>query len=248
MDEWSVLRISYNTFIMKLRRLLIILGLLGLGVIIATNLGGVGKLTAAFRGVHWYVVALVVVMQLLSYWANAGFYQSFFRLTGREVDFRKLVEISLAINFANQAIPAGGVAGTTFLAEAVREEVPAGQATLSQIGRYIFTFLSYFAVLAIGFILLFFGGNIGRISVRFIILVMLILLVGAMVLILVFAERRRLEATIAPVVRFLNWFGRSIIRRDHDIVGRDSLERFLDEFYDAYHELARHRRNRLMLW
>jgi uncharacterized protein (TIRG00374 family) len=234
---------------MKTRRVLIALGLIGLGVIILTNLGQLDKLWDALSSVSWTVVPLLIVTQLLSYWANAAFYQAFFRMTNREVSFRKLFEVSLAINFANQAIPAGGAAGVTYLTQALHGEVPAGQATLSQLGRYIFTFLSYFAVMALGFILLFFGGNIRQISVRFTILIMLLLLVGSLFLMIFIADRQRLERLLNPCIRLTNRFGHTILRRPihQPLLSPSGVNQFLDEFYEAYHELATHRKYRLQL-
>jgi uncharacterized protein (TIRG00374 family) len=233
---------------MNMRRVLTLLGLFGLAYLAIANLGQADKLAAALRGIHWYVVPLLIIMQVFSYWANAGFYRAFFRMTDRHVGLYQLSEISLAVNFANTVIPAGGVAGATFLAQAVHSEVPHGQATLSQIGRYIFTFLSYFVILGLGFILLFFGGNIGQISVRFIILIMLVLLVGALVLIMIFAERQRLEAVVLPIVRGVNFGWRKILRQSVPLIEPDRVRVFLDDFYEAYMELSRHRRYRLQLF
>ena len=235
---------------MNIRRALVLLGLLGLGYLLASNLGGVNTFWDALRQMRWYLIPLLIVTQIASYWTNAGFYRAFFRMTERSVDYRKLYEVSLAINFATTVIPAGTVAGTTFLASAVHDEVPPGQATLSQIARYIFTFMSYFVVMATGFIWLFFGGNIGRISVRFTIFVMLGVLVGFIILILVFSERRRLEATLHPVIYGVNKLGRTIMRRpvNRPLVSVNRLSTFLDEFYEAYEELSHHRRYRLQLF
>src|SRR6266567_4972130 len=126
--------------IMNLRRFLIILGLLGIMAIILTTLGHPAKIVAAFRQVQLYVVPLVFFVQLGSFFCNSRYYQTFFRVFGTNVPLRSLYEVSLGINFANQAIPSGGVSGTAFLAEAVKPYgVPSGRATLAQLGRYCFT-------------------------------------------------------------------------------------------------------------
>ncbi len=228
---------------MQLRQYLTILGLLGIGLLIVTNLGELGSFWSAFTRVRWYVVPLVVGVQLASYYYNAGYYQAFFRMNDAQISFRKLFKVALAINFANQAIPAGGVAGATYLSQAVRGQVSPGNAALAQLGRYAFTFISYFLVLALGFILLFSTSDIDKISARFIMLLMLIILAIGLILIMIFSERRRFEQFLSPIVRTINRFGRVILRRHHPVIAPVLLAHFLDEFYHAYNQLLGHKKS-----
>jgi uncharacterized protein (TIRG00374 family) len=239
--------ISYN-YTMKLRRVLIILGLLGLSALLLTNLGGLHKFFDTLQHVQWYIVPLLVGVQLISYLCNAKYYQAFFAVSHAEVPLSRLYEISLAINFANQAIPAGGVAGTTYLTQAVKPDIAPGTATLAQLGRYVFTFLSHFPVLAVGFLLLFFGDSLEKISVRLTILAMLFVLALGVVLVMIFSERRRLEHALKPFIRLANSFGRIVLRRPHPVIQTAQLEHFLDEFYDGYHRTMRHKGQWLRLF
>jgi uncharacterized protein (TIRG00374 family) len=227
---------------MNMRRIMIFLGIAGIFFIVVTSLGDPHKILDAFIKVRWYVVPLVIVAQIIDYYCNAKYYQAFFAISKHHVKLRLLYEASLAINFANVAIPSGGVAGTTYLAEAIKSSgVPAAKSTLAQIGRYIFTFVSYFMVLAFGFIVLFFSGNLNKVSVRFVILIMVVILAAGLVLMAVFSERSRFEAFITPLIRFINRFGKTILRRDKPLVNRDSVSTFLTEFYEDYHELLTHK-------
>ena len=232
---------------MNVRRLLTLLGLIGLMVLVISTFGQYGALLSALTHVRWYTVPLLIIMQLGSYWANAGLYQTFFRMSGHEVHFRRLFEVSLAINFANQVIPSGGVAGTTFLAESVHDQVPVGEAALSQLSRYAFTLLAYIIVLAAGFIWLFFGGNISRISVRLTVLVLLIILAAAGALIMVINQRRLVEAALKPVVRGINWLVGLFRHQRGPLLKPTQITQFLDEFYTTYQLLAHHRSYRLKL-
>ena len=240
----------YNA-IMKLRRFLILIGVLGILVLVFSTLGNPMKIVQAFEKVRWFVVPLVIVMQLLSYYYNARYYQEFFAIFGHSVNFRRLYEASLAINFANQAIPSGGVAGTTYLAEAVKDSgVPPGQTTLAQLNRYIFTFLSYFIVLAFGFLMLLFGNDLDKVSVRFMILLMVIVLAAGVVLLAVFAERSRLEKLVRPIIRGLNKLARRILKHRHQpVISDEQLDTFLDEFYHGLHRVMEHKgRWPALLW
>jgi uncharacterized protein (TIRG00374 family) len=240
----------YND-IMNLRRFLILVGILGVILLIFSTFGNPLTIVQAFREVRWFVVPLVIIMQLISYYYNARFYQEFFSIFDHTVSFRRLYEASLAINFANQAIPSGGVAGTTYLAEAVKGAgVPAGQTTLAQLNRYIFTFLSYFIVLGFGFLMLLFGNDLDKVSVRFMILLMVIVLGAGAVLLAIFSERSRLEKFLSPVIRALNALGRHMLKkRTKPLVNQAKLDNFLDEFYQGYHLVLEHKgRWPALLW
>lgn len=225
-----------------MRRILILLGLAGVFLIIVNSLGDPHKILQAFIRVRWYVVPLVIGAQLLDYYCNAKYYQAFFSISAHKVSTRLLYEASLAINFANVAIPSGGVAGTTYLAEAIKSAgVPPARSTLAQIGRYIFTFVSYFMVLAFGFVVMFLSGNLNKVSVRFVMLIMIVILAAGLVLLAVFSERTRFEIIITPFIRFINRFGKTILRRTKPLIIREKVDRFLTEFYDDYHELLTHK-------
>jgi uncharacterized protein (TIRG00374 family) len=228
---------------MKLRRLLLLVGLIGICVLLLAHLGDLPKFWDALQDLGWYVVPAIIVVQLGSYYANARYYQAFFAISDYHVGLRRLFEASLAINFANQALPSGGLVGTTYLSEAVKPEVPAGTAALAQLGRYIFTFLSYFIVLAAGFLMLFLGRNsdLNKPSVKLVIILMLAVLGIGIVLLMVFQERKRLEPVLKLGVHIINGFGRRVLRRQKDLIGESRISGFLDEFYRGYHLVMDHK-------
>jgi uncharacterized protein (TIRG00374 family) len=240
----------YNAF-MNLRRFLILVGILGVLVLVFSTFGNPVTIIQVFQKVRWYVVPLVILMQIISYYYNARYYQEFFSIFGHNVNFRRLYEASLAINFANQAIPSGGVAGTTYLAEAVKGEgVPPSQTTLAQLNRYIFTFVSFFIVLAFGFLMLLFGNDLDKVSVRFMILLMVIVLTAGLVLLAIFSERSRLERILYPIIRLFNRLSRSMLkRRDKPLIAETQVDTFLTEFYHGLHEVIEHKgRWPALLW
>jgi uncharacterized protein (TIRG00374 family) len=228
---------------MNLRRLLIVLGIVGLTVLILNGFGSLHKVVEAFEHVKWYVLPLVIAIQLGSYYSNARYYQTFFNIFGTRVPLRRLYEAALGINFANQALPSGGVSGTTYLAEALKPyHVPPGKATLAQLGRYGFTFVTFFAVLGLGFLLLFFTGDLNKISARLVLLIMIIILALGLVLLLIFSERRRLEAFLKPPLKSVNFLGRTVFRRHSPVLPPTLVDQFLTEFYHGYHEIISHKR------
>ena len=231
-----------------LRRILIWVALIGLGIALITNIGGIEKFWHALHQIHWYLIPLLIGIQLISYYCNARFYQQFFAGSHRHVEVRKLYELSLAINFANQVIPAGGVAGTTYLVQSLKAEVPGGTVTLAQLARYAFTFLSYFVILGFGFVLLFLSGDLNKVSVRIMLLVMLGVLAVGTIGLVILSERRRLERILAPILHLGDGIKHRVFRNTKPLVAPDRLSGFLDELYEGYDALTHQRRHRHLLF
>lgn len=98
----------------------------------------------------------------LSYLCIANYYHYFFKAFNKKTSIKQLYKLVFALNFVNQILPSGGLSGTTYFLYGVdktRKKIPAGLATFSHFGRYIFAYISYFFVLAGAFLFLRFGSD-----------------------------------------------------------------------------------------
>ncbi len=223
---------------MNFRRLLLLAGMLGVGLVIVANLGAYGRFASVIKNVHWQVFILVGVVQLVSYYCNARYYQSFLAISGHRVPLAKLYRVALAVNFANQAIPSGGVAGATYITQALAGDVPSGKAALAQLFRYVFTFVTFIVVLIIGFVmLLFFDANLGKISVRVVMLVMAVVITTGLLLLLFLTDKSKLRAVLVPLLRTYNRVGQKLLRRRFKPVKPEPVRNFFNEFYAGIDEL-----------
>lgn len=213
------------------RRVLISLGLLALIGLLAANSGRLAQLPDLFRQVNLFLLFLVIPIQLIGYWANAKLYQSFLAILGYRVELGRLFEAALAINFVNQAFPSGGIAGISYLARDLSDQVPTGKSTLTQLGRLAFTHLSFLAVLLAGFLMLFYGGNVNRVTVRVILLLIIVLLGVGIFIVVILNHRPLVERLIQAPVNALNRLWRLIRRKT--LIGKTQLEYFLEEFYQG---------------
>ena len=109
---------------MKLRHWLFFLALVGLAIIIIVNAGQLGSFLHILGSLRWYAVLVIVVLQLFSYYTNAQFYASFFRVFNHKLPLRRLYEATLAVNFVNYILPTAGLAGAGYLTQATHPEVP----------------------------------------------------------------------------------------------------------------------------
>lgn len=224
------------------RRFLLYAGLVAFAAVIILHFGQFSELVRLLRQARWYVLTFVLLAQAFSYYCNAKYYQSFLKIFNYRVPVKKLYQAALVINFVNQIFPSGGISGVSFLTRALHEEeVPTGKATLAQLARYIFTYLSFLVVLVIGFLLLFLGGNVSHVASRVTLLLILFIIIGSLLLIVIVGERHRVEKLAGFMVRAVNRLGRLWMGRRRKAITQDQQKRFFDEFYHGYHTvLAEH--------
>ncbi len=216
---------------MTARRLLVSVGLVALIGIVAANLGRLSQLPEIFRHVNPLILILLIPIQLVGYYFNAKFYESFLSILGYKIDLKRLYKAAIAINFVNQAFPSAGISGISYFAKDLSDEVPSGKTTLAQLGWQVFGYLSFLVVLGIGFLLLFYGGNVNRVTVRVILLFIMLLLGIGIFLAAVINQRGLVERLLMPMVRFANRLWQRL--RHRQLVTSEQIGGFLDEFYQG---------------
>ncbi|HSX14421.1 MAG TPA: lysylphosphatidylglycerol synthase transmembrane domain-containing protein [Candidatus Saccharimonadales bacterium] len=226
---------------MTFRRILQWVGLLALASLIFLSRAKIGQVPHLLRGANWYILLLLIPMQVLSYWFNAKYYQSFFAIFGYYLATRPLLERAMALNFVNQAFPSGGIVGASYLSNSLSDQVPPGKTTLSQLLSYGFTVGSFLVVLALGFLLLFLTGQLDQGSVRFMMLLVLGILIFSLVIIVIIADRKKVERVGRAIVGFINRTARAVFRHRGSVISEAQSEHFFDEFYHGYEVLGEQR-------
>lgn len=222
---------------MNWRRFFTYAALAALAVILVAHSGQISQLATLLRRARWYILSFVIIAQAFSYYSNAKFYQSFLQLFDYKIAWQKLYKAALAINFVNVVFPSAGLSGISFLSKALRDEVPIGKTTLAQVIRYVFTFISFLAVLVLGFLMLFLANDNGALATRVTLLLILGIIIGSIILLVLIADRDRVEKLGEWVVKGLNWLGKTFARRRRKIISREQLKHFFDEFYQGYNFL-----------
>lgn len=208
---------------------MVTLGLIGLAVVVIINAGQFQQFTRLIGNLHWYVLAAIVAIQLYSYYANAKYYQAILKVFDHRLKVRRLYEVSLAVNFVNQILPAAGLAGAGFLTHATQPEVPRGEALLAQLLRQALSALALLAVLPLGFVSLVWLGDYSRVTVRLmLILISAVITVSLLIVALINDE---------PLTRRLALRLASLANRSRLPDGERRVGRFLEEFYRGYNLL-----------
>jgi uncharacterized protein (TIRG00374 family) len=220
---------------MNLRRFFLFAGLVGLVVVAILGLGRLDQFLAVLRGANWYVLGLIVLIQLVSYFFNAKYYQSFLRIFTFRRPFRELYRTAITLNYVNQVFPSAGVSGASYLSHQLKG-VPVGKATLTQLFRYLFTYLSFLAVLTLGFLFLFFARSSDDLGGRLMLLFVLLIVVLGVVVIALLDNRSLVERIGWRLVEAFNWIARFFTRKKRQ-VDRSQAKRFFDELYQGFETL-----------
>lgn len=226
---------------MNLRRILLLIGILGLAVVLLLNKSQLDEFAHVIKHLRWYVLLLVIFVQLTSYYMNALYYQSILRVFGYRVKAIRVFEGALATNYVNYILPSAGMAGAGFLSQVLSPDVPRGEGVLAQFVRYAFASLAVLLMLPVGFGLVILS-NIHASGRHTIITTAILSLVIIIMLAAVIIELIRREAPLRRLVK-------RVARKLHKRFKRfddETVEHFVDEFYFGIHRMMEQKQRLLV--
>lgn len=111
--------------------------------------------------VAWWVLLLIIPLQIWKYDAQARLYRALFLIVGNRFSYRQMYETALELNFVNTVFPSGGVSGISYYGVRMRaDNMTGGRATLVQIMKLGLQFLSFEVLLAFGLLALAIKGDV----------------------------------------------------------------------------------------
>lgn len=223
---------------MKIRQFVFFILLIVIVILIATNLGQLHNFTNLLLHLNLWILSSILLIRYLSYWSNTHYFISILKVFNKKINFAKAFIGVVIMNFVNTIIPTGGISGASYLSLQFEPEIPASVTTVSQIGWYILSTLSYFFVLIFGLLSLFLSNQISQISFRVVlVLITFVVIIGAVIIVII--TNRQLTQIISwTLVQPINFFFKVFKK---PAVTRDSITKFIDEFYDQAKFLLRSR-------
>ena len=204
--------------------------------------------------VNPWILALIIPVQLASYYATGGMIFSYLRSKGnlKDTSHWQMTRMALELNFVNHIIPSGGAAGFSYLGWVLgRHGVRAGRATMAQIVRFTMGFSAFITILFFAVIFLALdhkvNGIVVAISVGLTIAAILLIVLSVFLI----GSKKRLDwfsqwlsAVVSGVVRF---FTRG--KKPH-ILHVDTLQPFFYELHDDFVQIKADKRilMRPFLW
>lgn len=186
--------------------------------------------------VNWYILLLLIPVQLASYYATGGMIFSYLRSKGNLQDMShwSTTRLALELNFVNHILPSGGAAGFSYLAWVLsKHKVSASRSTMAQIVRFVLTFLSFVMLLIVAIITLALLGHLERASIFVGIALAVAAIGGTFILVWLIRSNVRLQRFSEWLTKTINRFVRWITRGKRRVVVHKEL--FL-EFFGGLHD------------
>lgn len=204
--------------------------------------------------VDLWVLALLIPVQFLSYYATGGIIFSYLRSKGNLADMShgRMTRMALELNFVNHVFPSGGAAGFSYLAWILKKhKVSVSRSTMSQIIRFVLTFVSFVLLLVVSMIILAFRHRIDSGIVIIGSALVVAAVAATLISIWLVKSRKRLERFSAWITKTTNTVvGFVTFHKIKDPVKYDPLFEFFEGIHDDYLALRRERKILLVpfLW
>lgn len=196
--------------------------------------------------IDWWILLLLIPVQFMSYYATGGMIFAYLRSKGeiKDMSHWSMTRLALELNFVNHILPSGGAAGFSYLAWVLKKHgVSVARSTMSQLVRFVLTFLSFVMLLIVAILALVLAHEIDRVTV-FIALILVLAAVGGTILVIwLIASKHRLERFSAwlttKINRLVRWFTRGKKRK---VVKEAMFLEFFGGLHDDYLAIRRERR------
>lgn len=155
-----------------------------------------------------WVLALIIPVQLFSYFATGGMIFSYLRAKGdlHSVSRLRMTRIALELNFVNHVLPSGGAAGFSYLGWVLSKYgIRAGRSTMAQLIRFTLTFLSFIVLLLAAVLFLIIDEQINRTVIALCSILAVAALSGTIAVMYLLSSEKRLQ-------RFSNWLTKLVNR------------------------------------
>ncbi len=188
--------------------------------------------------INIWILALLIPMQLLAYFAAGEMIFSYLRAKGMTQHIRGIdqARMALEMNFVNHVLPSGGVSGISYMNWRLKSYgITAGKATAAQMIRFVAQFGAFILLLLVAVAWITLDGDINRSVILISSAVALAMLVGTATLVILVSSRRRSEI-------FARWLARLATRglrfisfgRVRQTVPSEPIAHFLIELHDEY--------------
>lgn len=188
--------------------------------------------------VNLWILALLIPVQLFSYFATGGMIFSYLRAKGdlKDLSRWRMTRTALELNFVNHILPSGGAAGFSYLGWVLgRHGVRAGRSTMAQIVRFALTFVSFLVLLLVAVAILIIDHQIDRTTILLCSALAVLCIAGTLGGIYIIGSRRRLERFSAWLTKRVNGVVRKFTRgRKEQILKGHVIGDFFMDLHEDY--------------
>lgn len=237
-----------KTFKLSFRSWLTLGTLVLLAVVVIFAWPEIVKAWRLLDSVNLAILALLVPVQLFSYYATGGMIFSYLRSKGdlQEVSHWRIARIALELNFVNHILPSGGAAGFSYLGWVLgKHGVKPGRSTMAQLIRFTLTFIAFSLILIVAVIFLASDGRINRLIIGLASLIVFVCIAVIFGAVFVLGNNRRLNTFSNWLTRFANGFVNKVTRGKKPKVLKASI--LLDFFAELHQDFLSIRKDARIL-
>lgn len=218
----------------RTRILLIIAAAILFGVLLYANRRILGETWLLLTDIRIEYLLLLPVIQFFNYSSVAMYYRTFFKNLGIKTPLFRMIKMVYALEFVNQILPSGGLSGVTYFIYGMKHKIAAGTVTLAQIGRYLFSYLTYFGLFAVALGFLLYGSNqINPRVYEYLVAFVILAIVGIVSIVYFISSKARTSKVIGNIGRFLNWISERL-RSGKSLFGSNTIEKSLNDFHESF--------------
>ena len=196
--------------------------------------------------VNLAILALLIPMQLVAYFAAGETMFSYLRGKGtmRKVNKLEQARMALEMNFVNHTLPSGGVSGISYMTWRLSKfDVSAGKAASAQVVRYVAGFIASIILVPLAVVAVTVDGNVNRWIILVSALLVMFMVAASVGLVYLVASRSRMQRFAQWVTVTTNRLVRKLTRGKRRVVAHEKpILKFFEEMHDDYLELRRDRR------
>ncbi|HEY8886258.1 MAG TPA: lysylphosphatidylglycerol synthase transmembrane domain-containing protein [Candidatus Microsaccharimonas sp.] len=184
------------------------------------------------------ILALLVPVQLFSYYATGGMIFSYLRGKGdlKNVSHWRIARIALELNFVNHILPSGGAAGFSYLGWVLgKHDVKPSRSTIAQLIRFTLTFVAFVIILVVAVVFLAADGRINRLIIILAGLIVAVCVAVIFGTIFIIGSNHRLNKFSHSLTRFANHMVNKLTRgKKPEVLKADVLPNFFGELHQDY--------------
>ena len=193
--------------------------------------------------VNLAVLALLIPVQLFSYYATGGMIFSYLRSKGElnGVSRWRVARIALELNFVNHILPSGGAAGFSYLGWVLgKYGVKPSRSTIAQLIRFTLTFVAFVMILVVAVIFLAADGRINRLIIFLASLIVIVCVVVIFGTIFILGNNERLRKFSTWLTKFANNIVNKVTRgKKPQLLAAHVIPDFFGELHQDYLAIRR---------
>lgn len=215
--------------------LLNLLTIILLGLVVYFLREEIGHAVRDLGRINAVALLLIIPLQLQNVAAQAHLYQDFLKILGSKQEFKLMMKTALEMNFVNNVFPSGGVSGFSYFAARMKPYgVSTAQSTLTQMMRFMLTFVSFVALLFIGLFLLALGGSASNMTILITCSLAFLTVFFVLAGIYVVSSKSRIRAFTRTATRIVNRILQVVRPKHPETIDLKRVERVFDEMHDNY--------------